>query len=122
MKRCLIVDDEPGVLRALERLLSGWGHETCTASKGEEALALLEHESFDLIVLDFRMPGLSGIETWERIRARGGRVPPAVLITAALEGERLAASHGMYFVSKPFDIDSLHAMIERALLAPVEQL
>lgn len=122
MKRCLIVDDEPGVLRALQRLLSIWGHETRAVGKGEEALTLLEHESFDLIVLDFRLPGLSGIETWERLRARGGVMPPAVLMTAALEGERLAKAHGMLFVSKPFDIDSLQATIERALQAPAEQL
>jgi CheY-like chemotaxis protein len=115
MKRCLIVDDEPGVLRALERLLSTWGHETCTVGTGEDALALLEHESFDLIMLDFRMPGLSGIETWERLRAGGRSLPGAVLMTAALEGARLAEAHGMLFVSKPFDIDALQAVLERAL-------
>jgi DNA-binding response OmpR family regulator len=115
--RCLIVDDEPGVLHALQRLLVLWGHETCTASSGEEALALLERESFDLIMLDQRMPGLSGIETWQRIRGRGGVVPPAVLVTAALEGEGLARSHGMWFLAKPFDVESLEAMLERVLRA-----
>jgi CheY-like chemotaxis protein len=59
--RCLIVDDELGIQQALRRLLAMWGHESCTASSGEEALALLEHEAFDLILLDYRMPGLSGV-------------------------------------------------------------
>jgi CheY-like chemotaxis protein len=114
MMRCLIVDDEPGVLRCMQRLLSAWGHETCIAGSGEEALALFERESFDLVMLDFRMPGLSGIDTWLRMRAQGGVIPPAVLVTAALEGEQLAESHGMLFLSKPFDADSLEATLERA--------
>ena len=111
--QCLIVDDEPGVRQALQRLLAMWGHGTRLASNGEEALALIEHESFDLILIDYRMPGPNGIDTWERIRARGGVPPAAVLVTAALEGESLAKAHGMSFLSKPFDIDSLESMLER---------
>jgi CheY-like chemotaxis protein len=113
MTRCLLVDDEPAVLSALKRLLALLGVQAHAVASGEEALVLLEHESFDLILLDLRMPGLSGIETWERIRARGGVVPPAVLVTAALEGESLANAHGMSFLAKPFDIDSLERLLAR---------
>jgi DNA-binding response OmpR family regulator len=113
--RCLIVDDEQRVAQALQRLLEMWGHEAHTVGNGEQALALLERESFDLLMLDYRMPGLNGIETWERIRAREGAVRHVVLITAALEGEILAKRHAIEFLAKPFDIDSLEALLERAL-------
>jgi two-component system sensor histidine kinase EvgS len=113
--RCLVVDDEPVVSRLMQRLLSTLDYETRAVSSGEEALALLEHESFDLIVLDLRMPGLSGVETWQRIRSHGGTVPRAVLLTAAHEGPSLAEANDMSFLAKPFDVHALREKLDEAL-------
>ncbi len=115
MRRCLVVDDEPLVSSLMQRLLSSLNYETRVAESGEEALALLEHESFDLIVLDLRMPGLTGVETWQRIQVRGGAVPRAVLLTAAHEGPSLAKAHGMSFLAKPFDFRALREKLDEAL-------
>lgn len=115
MNRVLIVDDEPLVLRLLQRLVDRLGYEARAADSGEQAVELLQHETFDVIVLDLRMPGMSGVEAWEIIREREGDTPAAVLITAAHDGPQLAREYGMAFLPKPFDSDSLRATLEQVL-------
>ncbi len=56
----LIVDDEPNILRALARLLDKY--EIFSAESGDEALSLAENQSFDLVITDYRMPGMNGID------------------------------------------------------------
>jgi signal transduction histidine kinase/CheY-like chemotaxis protein len=64
----LVVDDEPEVRRVLAETLSELGHEVSAAADGEEALALLEGRRFDLLLLDFAMPGLNGAQVAEAAR------------------------------------------------------
>ena len=59
--RLLLVDDEPGVLQALKRLFYRH-YDVVLANGGEEALSILETDSFDMIISDMRMPGMSGAE------------------------------------------------------------
>jgi len=66
--RILVVDDEPLVARAVRRLLSD--HDVVVASDGEEALEICARESFDVVLCDVMMPGISGVEVYERLRAR----------------------------------------------------
>ena len=56
----LIVDDDAVISRALSDRCKHWGHEVATAASGEECLAVAEKQSFDMIILDLNMPGLSG--------------------------------------------------------------
>ena len=65
----LIVDDDAVISRALGDRCKHWGHEVTTAASGEEALALAEKQSFDLIILDLNMPGLSGLDVLDRLNA-----------------------------------------------------
>ena len=69
-RRVLIIDDEPGIRRSLGRLLTRYGCSTQTASSGEDALAVLEQETFDLVLCDLRMPGLSGETFFDIVRKR----------------------------------------------------
>ena len=72
--RILAVDDQLYFRVFLEDLLQQEGYEVCTASGGEEALHLLERESFDVILTDLVMPGVDGSELVQRVKERGRRI------------------------------------------------
>jgi two-component system, NtrC family, response regulator AtoC len=113
--RILLVDDDPGVLFALSELLEAQGAEVLTAASGAEALLRLE--GVDVVVTDLAMPGMTGLELLEQIRARD-RELPVILITAH-GSERTAVAamkKGAYdYLTKPFDNDEVGYCLERAL-------
>lgn len=83
--RVLVVDDEPGVRRALERGLRAEGMDVRTAGDGPSALRAALTGSFDAVLLDILLPGLSGYRVLERLRAAGVQTP--VLLVSAKDGE-----------------------------------
>jgi DNA-binding response OmpR family regulator len=68
--RILIIDDEAVLRHTLTRILQGAGHDVTTAGSGQEGLAFLSQQSFDLIYLDLRMPDMSGLEVLKIIRQK----------------------------------------------------
>ncbi|HTU63186.1 MAG TPA: response regulator, partial [Polyangiales bacterium] len=94
--RILIVDDEPDILQAFERMLTNEGHEVeCTLS-ADEALDLLDRMSVDLVVTDLTMPRMDGFELLTRLRQRGDDTPTVVIsgggtVEAAVRAIRLGA-------------------------------
>ena len=121
--RVLVVDDNFINQKVATRLLQQLGYTSDLASHGAEALAALEKKSYDLIFMDVQMPGLDGLETTRRIRAREreqGQAQQPVQITAmtanAMLGDRdkcLAAGMNDY-LAKPVRQEALQAAIERA--------
>lgn len=117
MSRILVVDDERNVLTSFQHLLGKKGHEVLTAKSGEQALSLLGSQSPDLILMDIRMAGLSGLETFRQAKTIVPKVP-VIMMTAyattdtAIEAMKLGAFE---YTLKPFDIPKLTALIERAL-------
>jgi adenylate cyclase len=110
----LAVDDEPANLRLLDAVLSPRGYRVLTVPSGAEALALLETEDVDLVLLDIVMPGMDGHEVCRRIRATPAtEFLPVVMITASGSEQRLAAleSGADDFVTKPFDKSELLARV-----------
>jgi DNA-binding NtrC family response regulator len=113
----LVVDDEPSVQDALGWLLRAEGYQVATVGSGEEALARIEQQEFDVIVSDIRMPGMNGLEVLERSRALN---PGAgvILITAyatvdtAIEALRRGAGD---YLEKPFGLDELKLSVQRLL-------
>jgi len=83
--RVLVVDDEPGVRRALERGLRAEGMDVRTAGDGPTALQAALTGSFDAVLLDIMLPGLSGYRVLERLRAASVQTP--VLLVSAKDGE-----------------------------------
>jgi len=77
--RVLLVDDEPGIRRALRSTLSELGFSATEASRGEEALHLVQKETFDVVLLDINMPGIGGMKTLLRLRALAPRLPILML-------------------------------------------
>lgn len=113
----LAVDDEPPALRELAHLLSSDPRvdQVLTASDGAGALRLLEDGDVDIVFLDIRMPGLSGLEL-ARVLARFRRPPAVVFVTAyddhAVDAFELQA---VDYVMKPFRPERLAAALDRAL-------
>ncbi len=80
IRRALVVDDDEGVLRSYLRLLDGAGFEVDAACDGEEALAALRRDAYDLVVSDVDMPRLDGLALLDGLR-REGMSTPVILVT-----------------------------------------
>ena len=118
----LAVDDQPTNLRLLDAVLTPRGHRVVTAQSGVEALALLETEDVDIVLLDILMPEMDGHEVCRRIRSKPAtEFLPVVMITASGTEQRLAAleSGADDFITKPFDKSELLARV--ASLARVKR-
>jgi EAL domain-containing protein (putative c-di-GMP-specific phosphodiesterase class I)/CheY-like chemotaxis protein len=114
--RLLIVDDDVVVLQSTGRLLRSFGYVVVEVKNGQEALALLDHEPFDIVLSDIGMPGLDGIELLRRVHHRDPYVP-VVLFTGAPEvGTAIQAlEHGAFrYLTKPVAFDDLRGVLERA--------
>jgi len=110
----LAVDDQAINLKLLDAVLAPRGHRVLTASSGTDALALLETEDVDLVLLDILMPGMDGHDVCRAIRARPAtEFLPVVMVTASGNEQRLVAlqSGADDFVMKPFDQAELLARV-----------
>jgi two-component system KDP operon response regulator KdpE len=112
----LVVDDEPPIVRLVRAKLQADEYAVITASRGEEALALLEDERPDLVVLDVMMPGMDGFETLRRIR-QTSRVPVILLTARTSDVDKLKGLQGGAddYVTKPFNPDELAARVAAVL-------
>jgi two-component system, OmpR family, copper resistance phosphate regulon response regulator CusR len=115
--KVLLIEDDTKTARALASGLRSEGFEPITASTGEEGFFLLSRESFDLVILDWMLPGRDGIEVLGTLRARGAKTP-VLLLTArdAVDDRVLGLDTGADdYLVKPFAFAELLARI-RALL------
>jgi two-component system response regulator HydG len=117
--RILIVEDNPTMREGLEQMLGRVGHEVAVAPDGDHALALSHEQGFDLVITDYKMDGMTGLELLDAIRTGpAAGHPDVMLITAfgtidiAVEAMRRGATD---FITKPFDTDELKVKVNRAL-------
>jgi two-component system NtrC family response regulator len=116
----LLADDEEGILKALGRALREDGHQVTATASAAEATRLLADRSFDVLVVDHRMPGRTGLEI---IRDLAAAVPEAerpqvIMMTAhaTVENAIEAMKLGAYdYLQKPFEVDELLVAVRRAL-------
>src|SRR2546426_892763 len=111
----LVVDDEIGPRESLRVILKP-DYQVLVASEGDQAGQLIEPQAVDVVLLDLRMPGLSGIQVLEKIKATNPAIEVIVVTGYAsyesvLEGLRL---HAFDYISKPFSIPHLRDVIKRA--------
>lgn len=115
--RLLIVDDEEAARYGMRRALSGFGYEIEEAESTEEARSLLDKKEADLILLDFNLPGMNGLDFLRALKAEDKNSPVVILITAH-GSERMAVeaikSGAHDYLSKPFDVDELRLVVKNA--------
>ncbi len=116
-ERILVVDDETQVSKVIAEIISRRGMEVRIADNGYDALEIAESEPCSLAIVDLKMPGLSGIETIQRLRKIDPDMEMIVLTGyASLESSLAAIEHHVYgYLSKPADRHAILRMVERAL-------
>ena len=115
--RVLVIDDEPGLQRALRRVLEHYGCEVTMSSTGEHGLALASSGTFDIILCDIRMPGLDGREIYHRLQREA---PAAARRLAFMTGDTISDEIRLFLkatgrpaLAKPFGRMQLAAFLRR---------
>jgi DNA-binding response OmpR family regulator len=102
--RILVIDDEPDTLGLIELTLQTAGFQVKTAPSADLALGLITSDTYDLLLLDIMMPGMTGFELIETLNERQAEIPPVIFLTAKSReedremGEKLGAAA---FLTKP---------------------
>lgn len=125
MAKILVAEDEPDIRNLIAFILQYHNHEAITARNGDEALALARSEPFDLILLDIRMPNITGYDVCRAIKADNATANiPVVFITAKgqeseiEEGYKAGAS---LYIMKPFDPPFFLQCVENLLANTKEE-
>jgi DNA-binding NtrC family response regulator len=118
--RALIADDDPQLLRALARILRNAGLEVQTAESPGDALELLAHDSFDVIVTDLFMPDMSGAQILASARVTDPRLPVVMISGNASMSVWLdeLGDPSLYFLAKPFSGQDLCCLVRRLVGLP----
>jgi PAS domain S-box-containing protein len=113
--RVLVVDDEPHILHYMRATLEAWGHIPVVASDGEEALARISRESFDLIISDLRMPRFDGREFYEELARRNAALAGRLVFSTGdtVRGDTLAFLETLDrpYLHKPFSLAELRTLL-----------
>jgi DNA-binding response OmpR family regulator len=120
--RVLIVEDDPAIVRFLERGLAAHGHQAVTADNGRDGVQIAADETVDFVLLDIMLPGMDGQEVLRRIRARRPGVPVLMLTARDEVRDKVNALDGGAddYLTKPFDLEELLARM-RALVRRADQ-
>ena len=117
--RILVADDDADIRRLVTFKMSQEGYDVTTATDGDEAFALATDSTYDLMLLDWQMPGRSGLELCEVFRARAeyARIPIIMLTARSLEKDlELAFDVGASgYITKPFRTRELAMRVKAAL-------
>jgi DNA-binding NtrC family response regulator len=116
MATLLIVDDDNLIRETLHDLLSS-AHECHTADRAEQALALLEMETYDVLLTDINMPGLSGRDLLKRIQTKHPTTPVIVIsgMPDGNDGQDLIELGAFAYFTKPFQLDDIESAVVRAI-------
>ena len=117
MKHIMVVDDERDILACMHEVLTKEGYRVTATASGVEALDLLASEVPDLVVLDLRMPQVSGVEVLQKIRRTHAELP--IIVSSALRSYRndieIVSANVAAFLDKPIDLDELVDTVRRAI-------
>jgi CheY-like chemotaxis protein len=115
--KVLIADDEDDVREVIEDRLNSWGFNVVAVTTGGEALRKITSEKFDGVLLDVKMPEMTGIEVLEEVRRRGSRLP-IIVITSSTSREAAIGSLAKganEFILKPFEWEELKSKLQKVL-------
>lgn len=111
----LIIDDEEAQVESLKRFLGKRGHTIHTATKGKQGIEIIERNQIDLVVSDYRMPEMNGLEVLQAIKNLNPRID-VVIVTAygnVEEAVEIMKSGAYDYLTKPIELDELENMIKR---------
>ncbi len=114
----LLVDDDENIRITLSKILAKKGYEITTAKSGFQALQLLKDKKFEFILMDIRMSGMDGVETFKIIRSLNPEIP-VILMTAFSVEERIEEAYQAQVyavIKKPFEIETIVQTLENARL------
>ena len=123
MKHILIVEDEEGIVQFLKQGLEEENYKISAASNGLEGLTLFQNDRFDLVLLDWMLPKMTGLEVCQKIRENNSKTP-IIFLTAkdtvqeTIEGLKTGAND---YIKKPFSFDELVERIKVQLRDKAEQ-
>jgi CheY-like chemotaxis protein len=119
-RKVLVVDDDPVVRKSFDRVLSSKGYAVITAESGEEALRKLNEERYDVVYTDIRMPGMSGLEVAEEVKARRPWTPVVIITGFGSDAaeSRAKAAGVVSFLHKPLSPEMIEDSARDALAAP----
>jgi len=116
MKKILIVDDRTEMLKMIGRFLDKKCFVVCLSNSVEKALSLCEEMKFDLVVSDFDLGEISGIELINKIRERQPKIKTILMSGSFNFDEEMLKTEGIdAFLQKPFEVKELKALIKRIL-------
>jgi CheY-like chemotaxis protein len=116
LRKVLVVDDDPVVGKSFDRVLSAKGYAVITASNAQEALSKLDAEEYDVVYTDIKMPGMSGLEMAEQVKARRPWLP-VVIVTGygSPDNEARAEAAGVSgFLRKPLSPEMIEGSAQKA--------
>src|SRR5512138_971874 len=115
LNRILVADDEESMRWVLSKALRKKGFSVDLARDGEEALRLIQANSYDMAILDIKMPGLTGLELLDRVRELKSDLLVVIMTAeASMKNAVEAMKRGAYdYITKPFDLDVIDAIIEK---------
>jgi len=117
MHHVLIADDDRLQRKLLTQQLAALGYDVDFAADGEEALRLAQANRYDVALLDYQMPGMNGVELFERLRELQPEIR-GVLVTAYASIHTVYPAVGVgvaHIVAKPVDLDELRAILQAVL-------
>ena len=112
----LVVDDDSSILELVEDVLTDSGLDVTTASSGEEALSLIHHNTYDLIILDIMMRGISGLDVCRQVRSTV--TCPILFLSAKSDVKDIVTGLGLGaddYMTKPFALEELAARVQAHL-------
>src|SRR6266699_7172784 len=116
--KILLVEDHPGSRRNMQRLIAKRGHDVTAVASAEEAEAALAAEAFPFLILDWMLPGKSGVELCRQLRAQpNGDEMFILLVTARADTadlEQALEAGANDYLTKPFDLDLLNVRLSVA--------
>jgi len=115
--KVLLIEDDASAAQALDQVLAGEGMDVATANRGDDGLKLAEQGTYDLVLTDFKMPGLNGLDLIKQLHKSKPRLP-IILMTAhgttetAIEATKLGAYD---YLLKPFEMEELLTLLRKAI-------
>ena len=114
VKKILIIDDDPVIVKYLQAVFSDNGYQTCKASSSMEGLEVVKKERPDLITLDLQMPGEWGPRFYRKLRKEKDLKDIPVIVISGIDGDH-AVHNAVAFVRKPFDPEKIIGIVKNTI-------